>query len=115
MRLNTLTWRDTMFKPYTSDKRKTVRIDFEDAWLNVPAGITVAAAVMGYSGENYIRRSPVSGEKRAPFCFMGVCHECLMEIDGMPDQQACIIEVKDGMTIKRQTGLPEVTDPYPPE
>jgi hypothetical protein len=31
-----------------------------------------------------------------------------MEIDGMPDQQACIIEVKDGMSVKRQTGLPEV-------
>ena len=104
-----------MFKPYTSNKRKTVGIDFEGARLNVPAGITVAAAVMGYSGENYIRRSPVSGEKRAPFCFMGVCHECLMEIDGMPDQQACLIEVKEGMRIKRQVGLPEVTDPDLPE
>jgi predicted molibdopterin-dependent oxidoreductase YjgC len=39
---------------------------------------------------------------------MGVCHECLMEIDGMPDQQACLIEVKDGMKVERQTGLPEV-------
>ena len=31
-----------------------------------------------------------------------------MEIDGVPDQQACIIEVRDGMKIKRQKGLPEV-------
>lgn len=99
-----------MFKPYKPDNRKTVRIDFEGARLSVPAGITVAAALMGYSGENYIRRSPVNGEKRAPFCFMGVCHECLVEIDGMPDQQACIMGVRDGMRIKRQTGLPEVTD-----
>ena len=104
-----------MFKQYTSDNRKTVSIDFEGARLNVPAGITVAAAVMGYSGEHYIRRSPVTGEKRAPFCFMGVCHECLMEIDGIPDQQACIIEVKDGMHIKRQTGLPQVGNPDKPE
>ena len=99
-----------MFKPYKPDSRQTVRIDFEGARLNVPAGITVAAAVMGYSGEHYIRRSPVSGEKRAPFCFMGVCHECLMEIDGKPDQQACLIEVRDGMAIRRQTGLPEIED-----
>jgi len=96
-----------MFKPYKPDNRQSVGIDFEGTQLNVPAGITVAAAVMGYSGENYIRRSPVSGEKRAPFCFMGVCHECLMEIDGTPDQQACLIEVRDGMCIKRQTGLAE--------
>ncbi|CAB1081286.1 hypothetical protein D1AOALGA4SA_8943 [Olavius algarvensis Delta 1 endosymbiont] len=99
-----------MFKPYKPDNRQTIRIDFEGALLDVPAGITVAAAVMGYGGENYIRRSPVSGEKRAPFCFMGVCHECLMEIDGMPDQQACLIEVRDGMTIKRQTGLTEIEE-----
>ena len=26
-------------------------------------------------------------------------------------QQACIIEVKDGMNIKRQTGLPQVGNP----
>jgi len=104
-----------MFKQFTSDNRKTVSIYFEGTRLSVPAGITVAAAVMGYSGENYIRRSPVSGEKRAPFCFMGVCHECLIEIDGIPDQQACIIEVKDDMNIKRQTGLPQVTDPDKPE
>ena len=97
-----------MFNQFTFDNRKTVSINFEGARLNVPAGITVAAAVMGYSEEKYIRRSPVSGEKRAPFCFMGVCHECLMEIDGIPDQQACLIEVKDGMHIKRQTGLPQV-------
>jgi len=104
-----------MFKPYTSDNRKTVSIDFEGTRLSVPAGITVAAAVMGYTGENYIRRSPAGGEKRAPFCFMGVCHECLIEIDGIPDQQACIIEVKDGMHIKRQTGLPQVGNPDKPE
>ena len=104
-----------MFKSYPSDYRKTVSIDFEGARLNVPAGITVAAAVMGYSGENYIRRSPAGGEKRAPFCFMGVCHECLMQIDGIPDQQTCIIEVKDGMRIKRHTRLPEVTEPDGPE
>jgi len=100
-----------MFKPDRPDNRQTLWIDFEGTQLIVPAGITVAAAVMGYSGENYIRRSPVNGEKRAPFCFMGVCHECLMEIDGTPDQQACLIEVRDGMRVKRQSGLPEVADP----
>ena len=100
-----------MFKPYSSGSCKTVSIDFEGTRLDVPAGITVAAVVTGYTGETYIRRSPVSGDKRAPYCFMGVCHECLIEIDGVPDQQACIIEVKDGMRIKRQTGLPQVLKP----
>ena len=102
-----------MFKPYvtsansdTSDQ--TLTIDFEGNRIQVPVGITVAAAVMGYAQKNYIRNSPVDGKKRAPFCFMGVCHECLMEIDGVPNRQACIMEVRQGMKIKRQTGMAEV-------
>jgi predicted molibdopterin-dependent oxidoreductase YjgC len=97
-----------MFKQYCQENGQIVTIDFEGTLLNVPGNITVAAAVMGHAGKNHTRLSPVSGEKRAPFCFMGVCHECLMEIDGIPDQQACIIEVRDGMKIKRQMGLPGV-------
>lgn len=97
-----------MFKHYKSNNSDAVSIDFEGTRLNVPAGITVAAAVMGFTGQKHIRHSPVNGEPRAPYCFMGVCHECLMEINGIPNQQACIIEVKDGMRIKRQTGMPQV-------
>lgn len=99
-----------MFKPYSTSGpgSQTVTIEFEGNRLQVPAGITVAAAVLGHANKNYIRRSPMDGEKRAPFCFMGVCHECLMEIDGIPNRQACIIAVEDGMKINRQTGPVEV-------
>jgi predicted molibdopterin-dependent oxidoreductase YjgC len=34
---------------------------------------------------------------------MGICFECLVEIDGRPNQQACQIIVRDGMTIHRQS------------
>ncbi|MBW1635226.1 MAG: (2Fe-2S)-binding protein [Deltaproteobacteria bacterium] len=95
-----------MFKQYSQQIDKTVTIEFEGTPLTVPATITVAAAVIGPAGQKHTRLSPVNGKKRAPYCFMGVCHECLMEIDGIPDQQACIIEVKEGMKIRRQTSLP---------
>jgi len=97
-----------MFDPCSTETGPTVTIDFEGARITVPAGITVAAAVMGYTGATHIRRSPVMHDTRAPYCFMGVCHECLMEINGRPNQQACIIEVQDGMNINRQEGLPQV-------
>jgi predicted molibdopterin-dependent oxidoreductase YjgC len=35
---------------------------------------------------------------------MGVCFECLVEIDGVANCQACMTEVRDGMAIKRQSG-----------
>ncbi|WP_020588810.1 (2Fe-2S)-binding protein [Desulfobacter curvatus] len=78
-----------------------VTITFEGESLEVPATETVIAAVMA-AGAGYNRTSPISGAHRAPYCLMGVCHECLMEIDGVPNQQACKIQVRDGMVVKRQ-------------
>lgn len=95
-----------MFKNYNQEVDETVTIDFEGALFKIPVNISVAAAVLCHAGKNHTGISPVSGDKRAPYCFMGVCHECLMEIDGIPNQQACIIEVKDGMKIRRQFDLP---------
>lgn len=43
---------------------------------------------------------------RGPYCHMGVCYECLMEIDGVPNQQSCLIPVREGMSVKRQSGAP---------
>ena len=40
----------------------------------------------------------MSGEKRAPYCLMGTCFECLMEIDGIANRQACMTIVAEGMT-----------------
>jgi len=95
-----------MFKQHSYTTGKTVTIEFEGTTLQVPETTTIAAAVLSHGGKTHTRLSPASGEKRAPFCFMGVCHECLVEIDGIPNQQACIIEVKEGMKIRRQLGLP---------
>jgi predicted molibdopterin-dependent oxidoreductase YjgC len=35
---------------------------------------------------------------------MGICFDCLVEIDGRPNQQGCMIEVQAGMQIVRQEG-----------
>lgn len=35
---------------------------------------------------------------------MGVCFECLVEIDGIPNRQACMIPVREGMVVRRQKG-----------
>jgi predicted molibdopterin-dependent oxidoreductase YjgC len=39
---------------------------------------------------------------------MGVCFECLVEIDGVANRQACMTEVRDGMRIKRQSGANDI-------
>ncbi len=52
------------------------------------------------AGVDVFRHTPVSGAPRAPFCMMGACFVCLVEIDGVV-RQACLIEVRDGLEIAR--------------
>lgn len=87
----------------SSPASKLVTITLEGESLQVPAGESVLASVMA-AGMNHNRTSPISGAKRAGYCQMGVCFECLMEIDGIPNQQACAIQVSDGMVVNRQNG-----------
>ena len=87
--------------------RDTVSILFEEVPVVVPSGITVAAAVL-LAGSSHIRTTPISEEERAPFCHMGICFECLVEIDGTPNMQGCLVTVEDGMRVKRQLGAPKI-------
>ena len=80
-----------------------VIIHFEGREITVPVGTTVAAALL-QAGEAEFRSTPVSGAARGPYCMMGVCFECLVEIDGAPNQQACMTPVRDGMRVRRQKG-----------
>ena len=41
-------------------------------------------------GNRTSRDSAVIGAPRGPFCMMGVCFDCLVEIDGLPNRQACM-------------------------
>jgi predicted molibdopterin-dependent oxidoreductase YjgC len=98
-----------MFKRLHNNPEKRVTITIDGSPFEVAAGETVAAAVL-ISGIGYTRTTPVSGAQRAPFCLMGVCYECLMIINGQPNQRACKEYVAEGMSIERQHGpgvLPE--------
>ena len=90
-----------MFKRLDENPAETVSITIDGAQFDVPAGETVAAAVLA-SGVWHTRTTAVSDSPRAPFCLMGVCYECLMVIDGKPNQRACRELVNDGMKIECQ-------------
>ena len=67
----------------------------------VPEGASAAAAVL-VAGLGSIRETAVGGVGRAPYCMMGVCFDCLSEIDGEPNRQSCMVPVRPGMRIRRQ-------------
>jgi predicted molibdopterin-dependent oxidoreductase YjgC len=60
-------------------------------------GETVLAALSA-AGFMVLRESKM-GSSRGAFCGMGVCYECLVTIDGKPQQRACMTPVRDGMEI----------------
>jgi len=92
-----------MFRRLREPGAKAVSIDFEGEILTVGAHETVAAAVLA-SGTSHSRTTPVTGAPRLPFCMMGACFDCLMEIDGVPNRQACMVTVQNGMKVRRQNG-----------
>jgi D-hydroxyproline dehydrogenase subunit gamma len=52
----------------------------------------------------------VSGARRAPYCMMGVCFECLVTIDGVGNRQACLIPARAGMRVETQTGARAIAE-----
>ncbi len=75
-----------------------IQIRVNGRTVRVPAGTTVAAAVMT-AGETAFRRS-VIGEPRGPLCGMGICFECRVTIDGVPHSRSCQTLCADGMEVR---------------
>ena len=71
-----------MFKRL-SDAAPTVRVTVSGTALDAPAGESVAALLLVHAKHTF-RTTAVSESPRAPYCMMGVCHDCLVEIDGVP-------------------------------
>jgi predicted molibdopterin-dependent oxidoreductase YjgC len=73
-----------------------IRIDKKQ--IAVPAGVSVAAALIANGIKSF--RKTDQGDGRGLFCGMGVCYDCLVTIDGIPDQLACMVMVGEGMQIR---------------
>ncbi|MBR0681304.1 (2Fe-2S)-binding protein [Roseomonas eburnea] len=81
----------------------TVEVLVDGQVVRVPEGASAAAAVL-LAGLPALRSTPVGGAPRLPYCMMGVCFDCLAEIDGVPNRQACMVTVAPGMRIAPQRG-----------
>ena len=94
-----------MFRRLPDPRTRAVHFTFEGENLTAQDGDSVAAALLA-AGIGHSRTTPKSGAARAPYCMMGVCFECLVEIDGVANRQGCLVAVRDGMKVRRQLGAP---------
>ena len=75
----------------------SVKLSVNGKLLEVPAGTTLAAAIMR-AGESVLRRS-VSGEARGALCGMGICFECRVTVNGVAHCRSCQMLCSDGMEV----------------
>ena len=84
-----------------------IRLSCDGREIVARAGDSVAMALLA-ADETSLRETPVSGAPRSPYCMMGVCFDCLVEIDGIGNRQACLTLVAEGMQVRRQRGARDV-------
>tara|TARA_E500000305_G_scaffold56929_2_gene45395 strand:- start:3646 stop:3942 length:297 start_codon:yes stop_codon:yes gene_type:complete len=96
-----------MFKNLASGHRKRVELTVDGHSVEAVEGEMVAG-VLARLEPPFSRTNPVNGDRRAPYCMMGVCFECLVTVDGASSVQSCLIPVRDGMKIERQRGAVEL-------
>jgi predicted molibdopterin-dependent oxidoreductase YjgC len=77
--------------------------------ITARVGDTLAVALLN-AGVVPFRQTPVSGQPRAPLCLMGVCFDCLVEVDGQQNVQSCMVEVHEGMQVHLPTGARRAED-----
>lgn len=88
-----------MFDPIDPSLPASLSFRFDGKTITCAPGHTVASALLAAQVTS-LRNTPVSGAPRAPFCMMGACFDCLVEIDGAT-RQACMTPVADGLEVRR--------------
>lgn len=89
----------------TNETSPVVTVYLDGEPVSVPSQASLAAGLIA-AGVTRFRNTGLSGAPRAPYCMMGVCYECLVEIDDMPSQQACLTRPSEGMRIRTMSQLP---------
>ncbi|GAA1016331.1 proline dehydrogenase [Acrocarpospora pleiomorpha] len=83
---------------------RVATIIVDDRPVTAVAGVSLTAALVG-DRRWALRRNPVDGGPRGPFCGMGVCFECEVTVDGVSSVRACLTRIRPGMRV--DTGAPD--------
>lgn len=80
-----------------------IEFTFDGEKIDAITGQSVAAALLA-ANQRTLRKTRFNNNERGVFCGIGVCFDCLVVIDGITSQRACLIEAKPGMKVQTQVG-----------
>ncbi|MCA2003049.1 MAG: (2Fe-2S)-binding protein [Chloroflexi bacterium] len=87
----------SLFPPAARGAKISLTVDGRQ--IGAYQGETVASALLA-AGITTLRLSAKNAEPRGVYCGMGVCYECLVTINGVHAQRACVTPAEDGMVIE---------------
>lgn len=85
------------------ERKNTIQFFLDGKPVQAFEGETVATAIFA-SGKRDLRISANLSEKRSVYCGVGVCYECVMTINNVPNTRSCRTLVKENMDVKTQNG-----------
>ncbi|NTE89370.1 (2Fe-2S)-binding protein [Agrobacterium rubi] len=91
-----------MFRKLHNPSGEAVTVFVDGSPVSAETTETVATILLRQA-PLWSRTTPVSETRRAPYCMMGVCFDCLAVVDGIL-VQTCLAPVREGMQIQRQLG-----------
>jgi len=83
----------------TADVSSPTHFEFEGEQVDVNPGDTLASA-LGRAG-HVVQRITRTDEPRGVFCGIGLCHDCLVNVDGRQGQRACMTSAEDVRHVHR--------------
>lgn len=97
-----------MFETHRISPKEKLAVTIDGIEHSARSGESVASVLMR-SQVPWSQIHPVDGTVRNPYCMMGVCFECLVTINGVQAQRACMTEIQSGMTIQRRKAPKDIT------
>lgn len=79
----------------------SVTLEIDGQSVAAYEGETIAA-VMQALGLRTFRHARKTDEPRGMFCGMGICQECRVTVNGIPNIRACMTSVTSGMVIETE-------------
>lgn len=79
-------------------QNEPIKFVFDGHPMTAQQGDTIASAL--YAAGVRIWRRSRSGDERGLFCGIGLCYDCLVTVNGKPDQRACQTRVLPEMVIE---------------
>ena len=74
-----------------------IRFLFDGVQMVAYSGDTLASALYAAGKRSWRKSGP--GDERGLLCGMGICYDCVLNVDGVSNIRACQTPVRDGMVV----------------